>query len=64
MTHNPPRIHRERFTMLVPREPNALSAEQRTWPVIPLADEPERFTPLAEPQPATNTPEPDDQPPR
>ena len=47
MTQNPPRIlRRERFTLLEPSGPNTLTAEQQTWPVIPLADESVRFTPL------------------
>ncbi len=47
MTQNPPRVlRRERFTLLEPSGPNALTAEQQTWPVIPLADESVRFTPL------------------
>lgn len=55
----PPRPPRERFTMLEPKRPNNLTPEQMAWPLVPLADEPQRLTVL-DPKPPSAEPAPDE----
>jgi hypothetical protein len=60
MTQQPPRVYRERLTVLELKGPNNLTPEQQAWPEVPLADEPQRLTVLEPKQPNEPTKQPAD----